>query len=74
MIQVDKKTLNAVRESIRQGFSWATREGPLCEERKSSISFTLQVDLRILYDTSRRQHPRTLFQLKSGYCDGSIIS
>ncbi|KAF5658964.1 elongation factor 2 [Fusarium heterosporum] len=30
--EVDKKTLNAVKESIRQGFSWATREGPLCEE------------------------------------------
>ncbi|PNP85878.1 hypothetical protein FNYG_00934 [Fusarium nygamai] len=27
--EVDKKTLNAVKESIRQGFSWATREGPL---------------------------------------------
>jgi U5 small nuclear ribonucleoprotein component len=32
--QVDKKLLNTVKESIRQGFSWATREGPLCEERK----------------------------------------
>lgn len=33
-MQVDKKLLNTVKESIRQGFSWATREGPLCEERK----------------------------------------
>lgn len=32
--QVDKKLLGTVRESIRQGFSWGTREGPLCEERK----------------------------------------
>ncbi|KAF4463921.1 elongation factor 2 [Fusarium albosuccineum] len=31
--EVDKKLLNTVKESIRQGFSWATREGPLCEER-----------------------------------------
>ncbi|KAJ3519898.1 hypothetical protein NM208_g13940 [Fusarium decemcellulare] len=30
--EVDKKLLNTVKESIRQGFSWATREGPLCEE------------------------------------------
>ncbi|PFH62636.1 hypothetical protein XA68_12710 [Ophiocordyceps unilateralis] len=30
--EVDKKMLGSVRESIRQGFSWATREGPLCEE------------------------------------------
>ncbi|RCI07972.1 hypothetical protein L249_7870 [Ophiocordyceps polyrhachis-furcata BCC 54312] len=30
--EVDKKLLGTVRESIRQGFSWAAREGPLCEE------------------------------------------
>ena len=32
--QVDKKLVNTVRDTIRQGFSWGTREGPLCEERK----------------------------------------
>ena len=37
--QVDKKVLGTVRDSITQGFSWGTREGPLCEERKF-----LQVD------------------------------
>lgn len=30
--EVDKKLLLSVRDTIRQGFSWATREGPLCEE------------------------------------------
>ncbi|KAK7745562.1 hypothetical protein SLS53_003062 [Cytospora paraplurivora] len=30
--EVDKRLLNTVKEPIRQGFSWATREGPLCEE------------------------------------------
>ncbi|KAI6435459.1 hypothetical protein MCOR21_001660 [Pyricularia oryzae] len=34
--EVDKKLLNTVKESIRQGFSWATREGPLCEEHPVS--------------------------------------
>lgn len=32
--EVDKKLLNQVRDSIKQGFAWGTREGPLCEERK----------------------------------------
>jgi translation elongation factor EF-G len=41
--QVDKKLLGTVRESIRQGFSWATREGPLCEERKLCIHSTLML-------------------------------
>lgn len=34
MVQVDKKLLATVRDTIRQGFSWGTREGPLCEERE----------------------------------------
>ena len=34
--QVDKKLVNTVRDTIRQGFSWGTREGPLCEERTHS--------------------------------------
>src|SRR3954451_9090503 len=32
--EVDKKLLSSVRDSIRQGFQWGTREGPLCDERK----------------------------------------
>lgn len=32
--EVDKQLLSTVRESLVQGFQWATREGPLCEERK----------------------------------------
>lgn len=32
--QVDKKLVNTARDTLRQGFSWGTREGPLCEERK----------------------------------------
>ncbi|TQV96452.1 elongation factor 2 [Cordyceps javanica] len=39
--EVDKKLLNTVRESIRQGFSWATREGPLCEEPIRNTKFKL---------------------------------
>ncbi|PWN23949.1 putative ribosomal elongation factor EF-2 [Microstroma glucosiphilum] len=30
--EVDKKLLYSVRESIKQGFQWATREGPLSDE------------------------------------------
>eukprot|EP00980_Cylindrotheca_fusiformis_P006159 scaffold1319_cov126-Cylindrotheca_fusiformis.AAC.48 len=30
--EVDKKLLDSARSSIVQGFQWATREGPLCEE------------------------------------------
>jgi U5 small nuclear ribonucleoprotein component len=30
--EVDKSLLNSCKSSIVQGFQWATREGPLCEE------------------------------------------
>jgi len=32
--EVDKSRLKQVRDAIRQGFQWGTREGPLCDERK----------------------------------------
>ena len=42
--QVDKKLLGTLRDSVRQGFSWGTREGPLCEERAlffpSNVTFS----------------------------------
>ncbi|RAL60469.1 hypothetical protein DID88_000244 [Monilinia fructigena] len=40
--EVDKKLLLSVRDTIRQGFSWAAREGPLCEEpiRNSKFKIT----------------------------------
>ncbi|ROT42335.1 U5 small nuclear ribonucleo protein component [Sodiomyces alkalinus F11] len=37
--EVDKKLLTTVKETIRQGFSWATREGPLCEEPIRNTKF-----------------------------------
>lgn len=41
VVKVDKKLLGTVRDSLRQGFSWATREGPLCEERKCLAALAL---------------------------------
>jgi len=39
--EVDKKHLQAVREPLRQGFAWATRDGPLCEEPIRNVKFRL---------------------------------
>ena len=36
--EVDKTLLSSCRDSIVQGFQWAAREGPLCEERELAIS------------------------------------
>ncbi|KAI0126889.1 P-loop containing nucleoside triphosphate hydrolase protein [Xylariales sp. AK1849] len=52
--EVDKGLLKTVRETIRQGFSWAAREGPLCEERKSSTYFPWFHRHHLLYPHHRR--------------------
>jgi U5 small nuclear ribonucleoprotein component len=37
--EVDKKLLNQSKESLIQGFQWAAKEGPLCDERIRSVKF-----------------------------------
>lgn len=39
--EVDKKLLYNVRESLRQGFQWGTREGPLCDEPIRNTKFKI---------------------------------
>ena len=39
--EVDKKLLNSIRGSVVQGFQWATREGPLCDEPMRNTKFKL---------------------------------
>eukprot|EP01106_Pelomyxa_sp_JSP_P004218 TRINITY_DN1648_c0_g1_i2.p1 TRINITY_DN1648_c0_g1~~TRINITY_DN1648_c0_g1_i2.p1 ORF type:complete len:558 (-),score=155.34 TRINITY_DN1648_c0_g1_i2:158-1831(-) len=40
-IEVDKRQLVTVKKFIIQGFQWATREGPLCEEPIRNVKFKL---------------------------------
>uniref|UniRef100_A0A061R8M5 SNU114 homolog n=1 Tax=Tetraselmis sp. GSL018 TaxID=582737 RepID=A0A061R8M5_9CHLO len=37
--EVDKSLLNAIRESVVQGFQWGAREGPLCDEPIRNVKF-----------------------------------
>ncbi|CDS07394.1 Putative Elongation factor 2 [Lichtheimia ramosa] len=37
--EVDKKLLYSVKDSIKQGFQWGTREGPLCDEPIRNVKF-----------------------------------
>jgi 116 kDa U5 small nuclear ribonucleoprotein component len=51
--QVDRKQLATVRDTIRQGFSWGTREGPLCEEPIRNTKFKL-TDISLAPDSISR--------------------
>lgn len=37
----DKKLLNECRDTIVQGFQWASREGPLCDEPIRGVKFSI---------------------------------
>ncbi|OAD70101.1 hypothetical protein PHYBLDRAFT_126476 [Phycomyces blakesleeanus NRRL 1555(-)] len=39
--EVDKKLLFSVKDSIKQGFQWGTREGPLCDEPIRNVKFKI---------------------------------
>lgn len=39
--ETDKGLLNAVRDSIIQGFQWGSREGPLCDEPIRNVKFKI---------------------------------
>lgn len=39
--EVDKAMLGQAKESLTQGFQWAAREGPLCDEQIRSVKFKI---------------------------------
>ncbi|GHJ87314.1 hypothetical protein NliqN6_3716 [Naganishia liquefaciens] len=39
--EVDTKLLTSVKESIKQGFQWGAREGPLCDEPIRGVKFRI---------------------------------
>jgi U5 small nuclear ribonucleoprotein component len=47
--EVNKTLLSSVKESIVQGFQWASREGSLCDERKRVYSFLLDLLYLLLF-------------------------
>ncbi|XP_074272763.1 110 kDa U5 small nuclear ribonucleoprotein component CLO-like [Silene latifolia] len=50
---VDKNLLNAVKDSIVQGFQWGAREGPLCDEPMRNVKFKM-VDAKIAAEPLHR--------------------
>lgn len=51
--EVDKQRLEEVRDLVLQGFQWACREGPLCEEAVRGVRFRL-IDATIASDAVHR--------------------
>ena len=52
-MEVDKKLMKAVKDPFIQGFSWATREGPLCDEPMRGVKFRL-LDCEIAESFTKR--------------------
>lgn len=54
---MDKALLGSVKDSIVQGFQWGTREGPLCDERKSLESQSVSSVNLVLPYKAKKMHP-----------------
>jgi len=39
--EVDKQLLTTIRDSVKQGFQWGAREGPLCDEPIRNVKFKI---------------------------------
>jgi U5 small nuclear ribonucleoprotein component len=51
--EINKELITTVKESIIQGFSWSTTEGPLCEEHVRNVKFIL-LGMEMSPDASNR--------------------
>jgi len=68
--EVDKKALNSIRDGLTQGFQWACREGPLCDERKIRKASYLEKWLMFsLHSDAQRQ----IQYLTCNYCERADI-
>jgi U5 small nuclear ribonucleoprotein component len=59
--EVDKMLLGGVRESVVQGFQWAAREGPLCEERKRILSHPYILGIKLMIPIQRSEMSNSRF-------------
>lgn len=53
LLKVEKNELLKIRDKIVQGFKWATREGPLCDEPMRNVKFKL-IDTVVAKDSIQR--------------------
>eukprot|EP00928_Gymnodinium_smaydae_P051092 TRINITY_DN3461_c0_g2_i1.p1 TRINITY_DN3461_c0_g2~~TRINITY_DN3461_c0_g2_i1.p1 ORF type:complete len:983 (+),score=305.48 TRINITY_DN3461_c0_g2_i1:48-2996(+) len=51
--EVDKAVLGQSKESLVQGFQWASKEGPLCDERIRSVKFKI-INAQLAADSTMR--------------------
>lgn len=51
--EVDRKAMKAIRESVKQGFKWAVRDGPLCDEPILNVRFKI-IEAELSEDPSQR--------------------
>ncbi|GAU33771.1 hypothetical protein TSUD_393330 [Trifolium subterraneum] len=69
--EVDKSLLNAVKDSIVQGFQWGAREGPLCDEPIRNVKFKI-VDARIAPEPLHRGSGQIIPTARRGHVTADV--
>jgi U5 small nuclear ribonucleoprotein component len=57
--EVDRTKLSSIKDSIVQGFQWATREGPLCDEPIRNVKFKI-LDAKIAEEVILRSRGQVI--------------
>ncbi|ODV83718.1 hypothetical protein CANARDRAFT_202655 [[Candida] arabinofermentans NRRL YB-2248] len=70
--EVDKERLLSVKDSIKQGFKWATREGPLCDEPIRDVKFRI-LDIQ-LSDNQLESNGAQIIQMVRKACYTSLMT
>lgn len=65
--EVDKELLKNYKQYMIQGFEWAVKEGPLCEENIHACQFKL-LDFRIKFDADKDIVPSQLVPMTRKAC------
>lgn len=61
--EVDRKAMKSIAESAKQGFQWAVREGPLCDEPIQNVCFKI-IEAKLATEPSQRNSSQIISTLR----------
>lgn len=70
--EVDKEALKSVKEAVIQGFKWAAREGPLCDEPIRDVRFRI-IDAQVSPDSMEANNVQ-IIQMARKACYAAMMT
>lgn len=61
--EVDKDAIDSIKDSSKQGFQWAVREGPLCDEPIQHVRFKI-IEAKLAAEASQRNSSQVISTIR----------